>query len=54
MLSVELKHLADVMDAVGGDEDIVRLGRKWSATVSEAIWEHAVRFSVYLELHRTI
>ena len=43
MLSVELLHLADVLDSSNLFHNISREARKWSARIHDAIWNTTVR-----------
>ncbi|KAK7470856.1 hypothetical protein VKT23_002272 [Stygiomarasmius scandens] len=38
MLSVELSHLADILDAAGQGQNISQSAREWSSTIRSAIW----------------
>ncbi len=40
MLSVELAHIADVLDAIGTLPSISSIARRHSAIIREAIWNH--------------
>lgn len=42
MLSVELSHLADVLDAAGQGKNISQSARDWSSKVHDAIWNTTV------------
>lgn len=42
MLSVELGHLADVLDQAKQSRNISRLARQWSQTIHDAIWDTTV------------
>jgi meiotically up-regulated gene 157 (Mug157) protein len=42
MLSVELGHLADMLDAAKLHKDISKQARKWSRRIEKAIWDTAV------------
>lgn len=42
MLSVELSQLADVLDTAGQGKNISVQARKWSNTISDAIWKDTV------------
>ena len=44
MLSVELNHLADVLDRVGGLQYVSQQAKEWSARIYHAIWETTVSF----------
>jgi len=44
MLSVELSHLGDILDGIGQGENISQQARKWSTTISDAIWKYTVSF----------
>jgi hypothetical protein len=43
MLSVELGHLADVLDEVGELKNVSSKAREWSARIKDAIWQTTVR-----------
>lgn len=43
MLSVELKHLADVLDATGQLRNVSSQAKEWSTRISKAIWDTTVR-----------
>lgn len=45
MLSVELTHLADILDSAKQAKNISQLARKYSFTIENAIWETTVRTS---------
>ena len=45
MLSVELNHLADVLDAVKQLPNVSQQARQWSKGIHDAIWETTVRGS---------
>ena len=45
MLSVELTHLADVLDAAKQAKNISTLARKYSSTITNAIWDTTVSIS---------
>jgi meiotically up-regulated gene 157 (Mug157) protein len=42
MLSVELKHLADVLDKVGGLRNVSQQAKEWSTRIHGAIWKTTV------------
>jgi hypothetical protein len=44
MLSVELKNLADILDAAGQAKNISTMARTWSKTIRDAIWKTTVSF----------
>lgn len=39
MLSVELSHLADILDRTGQAKNISQLAREYSARIRDAIWD---------------
>lgn len=43
MLSVELAHLADVLDSLNQLHDISQEARQWSTKIHDAIWSTTVR-----------
>jgi uncharacterized protein len=43
MLSVELTHLADILDAVQQRQDVSVKARQLSKRISDAVWQHTVR-----------
>ncbi|RDB23260.1 hypothetical protein Hypma_009548 [Hypsizygus marmoreus] len=47
MLSVELKHLADVLDATNQLQDVSRGARVWSARIHDAIWKTTVVDNIF-------
>ena len=47
MLSVELKHIADVLDATHQAQNVSKLARLYSSTITKAIWEHTVVNNVF-------
>lgn len=47
MLSVELNHIADVLDATHQAQNVSQLARQYSSTISKAIWEHTVVNNVF-------
>jgi hypothetical protein len=42
MLSVELKHLADILDNVGQLSNVSQQAKDWSTRIHDAIWETTV------------
>lgn len=46
MLSVELTHLADLLESVGQGRNISRQAREWSSRIHDAIWDTTVSTSV--------
>ena len=48
MLSVELTHLADLLDTTRQARNVSKLARKYSATIKKAIWEHTVSVAVII------
>jgi len=47
MLSVELKHLADVLDSVGILRNVSQQAKEWSARIHHAIWETTVVNNIF-------
>lgn len=47
MLSVELAHLADLLDATKQAQDISREARVWSARTKKAVWDHTVEKNIF-------
>ncbi|KAI0721887.1 Six-hairpin glycosidase-like protein [Cerioporus squamosus] len=47
MLSVELTHLADVLDAAKQAHNVSKLARQYSSTISKAIWDTTVVNNVF-------
>ena len=43
MLSVELGHLADILDSAKQAKNVSSLARTWSARISDAVWNTTVR-----------
>jgi predicted TPR repeat methyltransferase len=43
MLSVELVHLADILDGMGHLKNVSKSAREWSSQIKKAIWNHTVR-----------
>ena len=54
MLSVELTHLADMLDAAGQYSNISTLARNISARVSDAVWSTTVRLLLPNYLNMTL
>ena len=48
MLSVELGHLAEILDATGKAQNVSDLAKEWSARIHDAIWNGTVRVFVLL------
>lgn len=44
MLSVELTHLAEVLDAIGQMPDLSKEAKTWSSRLNDAIWTHTVTY----------
>lgn len=42
MLSVELGHLADILDAAKQSKNVSSLARQWSSRIHNAIWNTTV------------
>ncbi|QRV76748.1 glycoside hydrolase family 125 protein [Ceratobasidium sp. AG-Ba] len=47
MLSVELVHLADILDDMGHSKNVSNSARKWSSQIKKAIWDHTVSNGVF-------
>ncbi|KIY72929.1 glycoside hydrolase family 125 protein [Cylindrobasidium torrendii FP15055 ss-10] len=47
MLSVELGHLADILDATGQAADVAAQATEWSTRIRDAIWEHTVADNIF-------
>ncbi|KAG8743921.1 hypothetical protein FRC10_011107 [Ceratobasidium sp. 414] len=47
MLSVELVHLADILDGMGHSRNISKSARRWSSQIKSAIWNHTVADGVF-------
>ncbi|KAG9219148.1 hypothetical protein CCMSSC00406_0001558 [Pleurotus cornucopiae] len=47
MLSVELGHLADVLDQAKQARNISRLARQWSKTIHDAIWDTTIVDNIF-------
>ncbi|RXW23362.1 hypothetical protein EST38_g2481 [Candolleomyces aberdarensis] len=47
MLSVELGHLADVLDQVGDLKNVSTQAREWSARIKDAIWQTTVQENIF-------
>ncbi|KAI0301771.1 Six-hairpin glycosidase-like protein [Multifurca ochricompacta] len=47
MLSVELTHLADMLDKVGQLKNVSMLARQYSSTISKAIWDTTVVNNIF-------
>lgn len=43
MLSVELGHLASMLDEVQQLKNVSKLAKGYSSTIKKAIWNHTVR-----------
>lgn len=50
MLSVELGHLADILDAAHQRKNISTLARQWSSRIHDAIWNTTVRLYYEVQL----
>ena len=46
MLSVELKHLHDILTKAGVQEDVADLANSLSKRIEEAVWAHGVSCSI--------
>lgn len=42
MLSVELDHLATILDATGQGANISQSAKEWSARIRDAVWDTTV------------
>ncbi|KAG6832973.1 hypothetical protein H0H92_004857 [Tricholoma furcatifolium] len=47
MLSVELTHLATMLEDVGQMSDVVQEAKTWSSRIYNAIWEHTVENNIF-------
>lgn len=47
MMAVELAHVADMLDAVGGHSDMAQVARSYSTTIRAAVLAHAVAGDVF-------
>ncbi|THV03293.1 hypothetical protein K435DRAFT_292465 [Dendrothele bispora CBS 962.96] len=47
MLSVELSHLADILDAAGQGQNISQSAREWSERIRSAVWNTTVVGSIF-------
>ncbi|KAG8701788.1 hypothetical protein FRC09_005132 [Ceratobasidium sp. 395] len=47
MLSVELVHLADILDSMGRSKEVSKNARKWSSQIKNAIWNYTVADGVF-------
>ncbi|KAF8609668.1 hypothetical protein BDV93DRAFT_431879 [Ceratobasidium sp. AG-I] len=47
MLSVELAHLADILDSIDHLKNVSTSARKWSTQIQEAIWNHTVTDDIF-------
>ncbi|KAG8692694.1 hypothetical protein FRC09_011029 [Ceratobasidium sp. 395] len=47
MLSVELVHLADILDSIGRSKEVSKNARKWSSQIKNAIWNYTVADGVF-------
>ena len=47
MLSVELTHLADILDATKQAHNVSKLARQYSSTIAQAIWDTTVVNNVF-------
>ena len=47
MLSVELTHLADILDATKQAHNVSELARQYSSTIAKAIWDTTVVNNVF-------
>lgn len=50
MLSVELGYLSDILDAAGQAKNISHQAKIWSRRIYDAIWEHAVKYLIHMNL----
>lgn len=46
MLSVELNHLANILNSAGIQEDVADMAGELSDRIKSAVWQHAVRVSL--------
>ena len=46
MLSVELTHLADMLDQTRQLPNVSRQAKEWSSRIQKAIWNTTVRFTI--------
>jgi hypothetical protein len=53
MLSVELTHLADILDSAKQAQNVSSLARTWSARISNAIWNTTVSCRMLVNKFRT-
>lgn len=51
MLSVELGHLADILDSAKQTKNVSSLARTWSTRISDAVWNTTVRNSKLKKSH---
>lgn len=49
MLSVELKHLANILDQTQQLKNVSRQAKEWSTRIHNAIWDTTVRSSPNLK-----
>ncbi|KAF5369901.1 hypothetical protein D9758_001236 [Tetrapyrgos nigripes] len=47
MLSVELTHLADILDAAGQGQNISQSAREWSTRIHDAIWNTTIVDNIF-------
>lgn len=47
MLSVELGHLADILDSAKQSKNVSTSARQWSLSIRDAIWNSTVSLSRY-------
>ena len=47
MLSVELSHIADVLDATHQAQNVSKLARQYTSTITKAIWDHTLVNNVF-------
>jgi len=47
MLSVELSHLADILDDVQQSKNVSRLAKQWSRTIQDAVWNSTLLNNIF-------
>ncbi len=47
MLSVELGHLATILDSTGKGQNISALAKQWSSRIHDSIWENTIVDNIF-------
>lgn len=54
MLSVELGHLADILDSARQAKNVSTLAKQWSSRIHDAIWKSTVRVGHTMKQQRKL